>query len=54
VSQAAEQYFVCDRTIRNWIKVGKLKAVLIEDPEAKKREQFFRKWKVYIPSGLVT
>ena len=44
VAEAAEKYFVCDRTIRNWIKTGKLAAVLIEDNKAKSKGQFSKKW----------
>ncbi len=46
VTEAAEKYFVCDRTIRNWIKAGKLEAVMITDHLDRKRGRFFKKWKV--------
>lgn len=48
VTEAAEKYFVCDRTIRNWIKAGKLRGVLTEDSEEKRKGRFSRKWRVEV------
>ena len=46
MAEAAEKYFVCDRTIRNWIKAGKLKAELIDNPEERRKGRFAKKWRI--------